>query len=99
MKLFLTDTNEMKEISLRVWANNEYSPDCFSDLETNIPQTHKMLDLDGDTAYCVTSEEYADLVAFWGEECRCMTSGETGQNGDDYSELAPAGAEYVLLAD
>lgn len=83
MKFLLSDTNEIKEITVKSWNGSGYGPDCFYDLETNFTQCHETVDADG--TYICTSKEYEDLKFWWEEEILAMNNGI--QNNDlDYSE-------------
>lgn len=94
MRFYLTDTHEEREILVRPWTGCGYGPDCFGDLEPNVPRDHDTVD--GDDAYLCTANEYDELVKFWTEEIRCINAREIGQNGDDYTEMV--GDELIVFA-
>ena len=82
-----------KEITLKVWNGNQYSYDCFGDVETSLKYPRE----EGGTALICTEEEYQELVKFWEKECKMY-------NEDGWSECfgdKPEGKtdEFVLFAD
>lgn len=83
MKFYLTDTNKYMSIEMRKLENGQWSPDCFGDMEVNVPSIYQRED--GGNAYLVTSAEFQQIVDWWENECRCMRDGEVGEMAD-YSE-------------
>ena len=84
MNFYLKDTQKCMSIEMKTWEYGQWSPDCFGDLETNVPSMHQRED--GGDAYLVTSAEFQQIVDWWEEECRCMRDGEMGDMMVDYSE-------------
>lgn len=85
MKFYLTDAKKYMSIEMRTWENDQWSPDCFQDMEVNVPSMYQHED--GGDAYLCTSEEFRQIVASWEEECRRMREGEIGELtfGDEYT--------------
>ena len=73
MKIYISDKHEIREITLREWKNGNLSPDCFDDMETNVPHDFPT-DPDNeeaeDTSATMTEKDYNDIVEWWRDECR-----------------------------
>lgn len=88
MKFYLSDKNEMKEITVRSWDGSGYGPDCFDDLEICFKEDHqKVLDENGNEgeAFICESQEFEELLAWWEEEVQAMRDG-TCAHDLDYAE-------------
>lgn len=86
--------NEEKNITLKVWKNGQYSPDCFADIDT---EWHDLWSSE-DGACIVTAEHYAEIVEWWEDEIKHANDPES------YSEVfdnwdVEVGGELVLFAD
>lgn len=105
MKIYITDKNEYREVTLRVWdnkSNDGWSPDMFGDLEVNVPHDYPCADYDADAA--MTEAQYKELVAWWENEVRLYNSHErswfTENLSDDEQEAEfSRELEYSLDAD
>lgn len=84
MKFYLADTSKYMTIEMRTWEREQWTPDFFGDMETNVPLEWPRED--GGDAYICTSKDFRDLVDFWEEECRRMREGEIGELtfGEEY---------------
>lgn len=67
MELFATDTDTICTIELRNWDGENWSPDCFSDLETNFPMLHKER-VPGSGEIVATADEIEALIDWWDTE-------------------------------
>lgn len=71
MRIYITDKNEVREITLRVWSNQRndgWSPDLFGDLAYNIPTHYPAAGHDTDAEAAMTEQEYNAIVAYWQSE-------------------------------
>lgn len=82
MWFYVTDTKKYVELTMRTWENGQWTPDFFSDLETNIPRTYKREE--GRNAFITTSDDIKEIIEWWEEECRCMREGKMGDTVDYY---------------
>lgn len=108
MKIYITDKNEVREITLRTWDGSNYSPDCFADLEDNLPRDYPISADDRweyDAACAMTDQNYRVTVEWWQDEIRGYNARSENnwfvENvSDDEREAEYArGLEYVLNAD
>lgn len=87
MRIYITDKQEMREITLRIWDNKHndgWSPDVFGDLEVNLPRANPGADYDADAA--VTDAEYREVVEWWEEEIRLYNARECSWFTENLSE-------------
>ena len=103
MKIYITDKNEIRKVSLRTWDGKDWSPDFFGDLADDLPRFHCPSDLDDDADTAMTSAEYRELVEWWEEEVRAFNDREpswfTEGLSDDDQERAWDKTEYGFFFD
>ena len=98
MEIRTTDTNRYYRISLRLWRNDSwnpgYEPDCFDELEQNIPRDYPRED--GGCAYLMKEADLTAIVDWWQSEAENANQGNDGnglcglspdeiENGDEWS--------------
>lgn len=92
MKFAITE-NDIREITLKTWDGNCWSPDFFLDMEVNFPACHDILD--GDDAIICTAEEYTELLAWWTQYVDDVNNRAVCDNGDDYTEYT--GGDWTIF--
>ena len=84
---------ELKEITLRYWDGERWSPDCFGELERTVPGMYKLGD--GNDAYIVTANEFAQIVDYWQSEIDLYNGGGYSEQLGDKAD-GGIGREYEL---
>lgn len=86
---------QVKEIALKVWYGDQYSPDFFSDMEIDLGQD----EIDEDGNRIVTDERYAEIVDYWQSEVDAANSGAWSEQFGDWREYHAEPEELMLFAD
>lgn len=87
------------EITLLLWNGeyNQYSPDCFGDMETNFPADHQA---DETGAILATDAELDALIAWWTDAVAAANSGEDSDSFYGLDEDAiERGDEWALCVE
>lgn len=87
--------NEEKNITLKAWNGNQYSPDFFSDMEIDLGYD----EIDEDGNRIVTAERYAEIVDYWQGEVDAANSGNWSEQFGDWREYHAEPEELVLFVD
>ena len=107
MKIYITDTHEVRTVTLRSWQNGSWSPDLFQDLADDLPRAFPADDAAREAgADCTMSEEeYQETVEFWQAEIALYNNYDERswfvENLDSEERAAEfaRGIEYSLWAD
>lgn len=98
MIIITTDTKKRYTLTLHVWEDGQWSPDCFGDLEPNFPSDHKCVA--GGYEYLATQREVDELIDWWTTEAE---NANKGIDGDGLSGLTEeeieSGKEYSFNAE
>lgn len=107
MRIYITDKNEEREITLKAW-NNKYndgwSPDVFGDLADTMPRDYPVTDdMDTDAACAMTDKEYRETVEWWEREISLYNAHDDSswfvEQCFDLDAEWDKGLEYRLFAD
>lgn len=98
MIIITTDTKKRYNLTLTIWEDGQWSPDCFDDLEPNFKTGRPMTD--DDSAYLATQREVDELIEWWTAEAESANKGIDGDGlvGLTDEEIAD-GKEYFFNAE
>lgn len=82
MIIITTDTKKRYTLTLHIWEDGQWSPDCFGDLEPDFPSNHKHVA--GGYEYLATQREVDELIDWWTAEAERLTEEEI-ESGKEYS--------------
>lgn len=105
MRIYLTDENKVMEVELRIWEDQQYSPDLFADLACDLPNRFPISEADAveyDASCAMTEAEYAKEVNWWSAEVERFNRGEDSwftEFYDDPEAEWAKGYEYVLFSE
>ena len=71
MRIYLTDSNKVMNVELRIWEHQQYSPDLFADLACQLRTDYPISEADAvehDAACAMTEAEYAEEMNWWSIE-------------------------------
>lgn len=71
MRIYITDTNEVRDITMKAWKDGNWSPDMFADIADTTPQDFPISEEDKtahDASAAMTSREFSELVEWWATE-------------------------------
>lgn len=85
---------QIKEVTLKEWQGDGYSPDFFGDMEVNFPATHEVEE-GGSTIIC-TEEEFSELVEWWEDEVKAYNK---GKDTEALGQISDTEKEYMLSVD
>ena len=71
MRIYITDKNEVHEITMKAWKDGGWSPDMFADLADATPRDYPITEEDKteyDASAAMTDKEFAELVEWWETE-------------------------------
>ena len=94
MLIRITESQKTYSVTLKVWEDNQYSPDCFDDLEVNVPRNRP--EVDG--AYEMPQKDFDGLVGYWKSECEDFNEGRWSEQFGDPNEPG-RDAELALFVD
>lgn len=87
--------NEAKNVSMKIWDGEQYSPDFFYDMEIDLG--YDEINEEGDRI--VTPERYAQIVDYWQSEVDAANGGEWSEQFGDWRMYHKEPEEIVLFAD
>lgn len=107
MKIYITDTHEVRTVTLRSWQNGSWSPDLFQDLADDLPREYLADDAAREAgADCAMSDEdYRDTIAWWEREVDLYNARDErswfveGLDSEERAAEFARGIEYSLWAD
>lgn len=108
MRIYITDKNETREITLKVWdnkTNGGWSPDIFGDLADTIPGEFPAADYDTDAEAAMSDNDYAETVEWWQTEVDAYNARKRnswfveGMSEDEIDAEFARDLEYGLFAD
>ena len=110
MRIYITDKNETRKITLKVWdnkTNNGWSPDCFGDLADTLPTDYPISyedSVEHDASCAMTDKDYRETVEWWEDEVAKYNAHKRGWftenlSEDERGEEWAKDLEYGLFAD
>ena len=103
MTIYIIDKGKTCLVTLRQWEDGiGWSPDCFAELETNIPLDYPANDYDTDASAAMTYAEYIAAMEWWQAEVdaynlRLENSWFVeGLSSDEIAEEYAKGREWTL---
>lgn len=96
MLIKITETQKTYSVTLKCWEDNQYSPDCFDDIEVNVPLNYPQAA--GSDAYEMPQKDFDDLVDYWESECADFNEGRFSEQFGDREEVGHD-REFALFVD
>lgn len=109
MKMYIKETGEAKNITLRIWDNKRddwgFPGDWFAEIAYDLPNDYPVGDIDTDADCAVTEQEYKEIVDWWASEVSDYNNRTRnnyfveGLDDDDIDKEYEKGLEYIFDAD